>query len=162
LCVAIMCACKTSLIELATWQLQGPCTHVNCVDPSSCRGNRLFLDTDGDLAIIWHHHKNSHRQNLQVIGPYKLRRMEGQDNKWFDTLMAWMNYGHAAMLRDRHGPRAASLVRTPHSRNPMPDTCSVAQRYCHDFALCAASESKPWASHIRASRSQHDVMVLVV
>lgn len=56
------------------------------------------------------HHKNSHRPNMQAIGPYKLMKVEGQDGTWFDTLTAWYKYGHSALLAAHFGSTVTKLV----------------------------------------------------
>lgn len=48
---------------------------------------------------------------MQEIGPFKLTPMEGHDTKWFDTLLAYVRYGHAALLVHCFGQGASTLVR---------------------------------------------------
>ena len=44
------------LLTLHCVNMQGPCTHPDCIHPRACSQNRFFFDERGDLCVVWVRH----------------------------------------------------------------------------------------------------------
>lgn len=60
---------------------------------------------------------------MREIGPYILRRPEGRDAIFIDTLTAWIELGHPALLAHKFGEGTPSLVRSRGGHAGMLSVC---------------------------------------